>query len=128
MRKNFFCMTVVILVCFVMAQNTIAQTQLHHLSGDSLSVDFSSDGKYIVTGNSEGYIELWEVSTGENIYRRSINTEIKAVAFSPDGNFIVAGGAALANERVKAIVLRTLNRCHDGRSLWKLPVALQYAH
>ena len=51
MRKNFFYITMVILVWFVTAQNTIAQTKLYDLSRDGLSVDFSPDGKYLVTGN-----------------------------------------------------------------------------
>ena len=109
MRKNFFYITMVILVWFVAAQNTIAQTKLYDLSRDGLSVDFSPDGDYIVTGDAGGDVELWEVSDGERIYRRSIAGAIRGVAFSPDGRFIAAGGAAVANGRVEVVRLRTSN-------------------
>ena len=104
MRKNIFYMTMVILVLFVTAQNTIAQTELYDLSHDGLSVDFSPDGKYIVTGDEGGNVELWEISDGERIYRRSIGGVIRGVAFSPDGKFIAADGV---NGRAKMIRLRT---------------------
>ena len=125
MRKNFFYITMVIFVWFVAAQNTIAQTKLYDLSRDGLSVDFSPDGEYIVTGDAGGDVELWEVSDGERIYRRSIAGAIKGVAFSPNGEFIAAGGTPVANRRVQGIHLRTsdgevvrrLNLVDDAKSI-----------
>ncbi len=95
MRKNFFWITMVIFVWFGMAENIIAQTKLYNLSHDALSVDFSPDGEYIITGDAGGDVELWEVSDGERIYHHSIGGAIKGVAFSPDGKFIAAGGATV---------------------------------
>ncbi len=110
MWKNFFWITMVIFVWFGMAKNIIAQTKLYDLSHDGLSVDFSPDGEYIVTGDAGGDVELWEVSTGERIYRRSIGGTIKGVAFNPDGKFIAAGGAA--------VVVRL--RTSDGKEVQRL--------
>ena len=110
MRKNFFWITIVIFILFGMAQNTIAQIKLHDLSHDGLSVDFSPDGKYIVTGDAGGDVALWEVRNGERIYRRSIGGAIRGVAFSPDGKFIAAGGAGVV------VRLRTSDGKDVGRS------------
>ena len=119
MRKNFFYITMVILVWFVAAQNTIAQTKLYNLSRDGLSVDFSPDGEYIVTGDAGGDVELWEVTDGERIYRRSIGGAIRGVAFSPNGQFIAAGGAAVVvrlrtSDRKE---VRRLNLVDDAKSI-----------
>ena len=110
MRKNFFYITMVILVWFVATQNTIAQTKLYDLSHNGLSVDFSPDGKYLATGDGGGDVELWEASNGENIYRHSIGGAIRGIAFSPDGKFIVADGV---NGRANVIRLRT----SDGKEV-----------
>ena len=113
MRKNFFWITIVIFVWFGMAENIIAQTKLYDLSHDGLSVDFSPDKKYIVTGNEGGDVELWEVRDGERIYRHSIGGAIRGVAFGPKGKFIVADGA---NGRVNVIRLRS----SDGKEFQRL--------
>ena len=114
MRKNFFYITMVILVWFVTAQNTIAQTKLYDLSRDGLAVDFRPDGKYIVTGDRGGDVEIWKVSDGRRIYRRSIGGVIKGVAFRSDGKYIVAGGTTVANGRIIVSILRT----SDGKVVW----------
>ena len=104
MRKNFFYLMMVTLVWFVTVQNISAQTKLYDLYSGNVSVDFSPDGAYIATGDTDGDVGLWEVSNGENIYYSSIGDVIRGVAFSPDGKFIAADGV---NGRVKMIHLRT---------------------
>ena len=85
----------VIIVSFVTAQNTIAQTKLYDLSRDALSVDFSPDGKHVATGNIAGDVELWEVSKGKNIYRHSSDgVDVRGVNFSHDGKYVVYGDSA----------------------------------
>ncbi|MBI5295032.1 MAG: hypothetical protein HY869_06120 [Chloroflexi bacterium] len=63
-----------------------------------LAVNFSPDGKYIVSGSSDNTVRIWEISTGREIFRglhyqktHSIG-RVNSVAFSPNGKYIISGG------------------------------------
>ena len=47
-------------------------TEVYDLYSGSLSVDFSPDGQYIATGDGDGDVGLWEVSSGNNIYYKNL--------------------------------------------------------
>jgi len=53
---------------------------------------WSPDGKRIVSGDIEGLVKVWDVSTGQTIrsYRGHTNY-VFAVAWSPDGQRIATG-------------------------------------
>ncbi|MEO7910384.1 MAG: PQQ-binding-like beta-propeller repeat protein, partial [Roseiflexaceae bacterium] len=59
---------------------------------------FSSDGRSVVTGAEKkdsgvGELQLWDATTGELRFDKSYQGRgVKAVAFSPDGTTILAGG------------------------------------
>lgn len=91
MRCTIFIILIAIISAAVV-QDVSAQTKLYDLYRGSVSVDFSPDGKYIATGDTDGRVGLWEVSSGENIYYRSLGGEVWGVAFSPDGRYIAADG------------------------------------
>lgn len=60
------------------------------------SLAFSYDGKFLVAGQKNGYISLFNVITGReirnfNIVKRGDN-KVESVTFSPDGKFLAAGG------------------------------------
>ena len=93
--------TLVVVISAAIVQDVSAQTKLYDLYSGSVSVDFSPDGKYIATGDTDGDVGLWEVSSGENIYYRSLGGVVRGVAFSPDGRYIAADGAG----SVRAILL-----------------------
>ena len=94
--------TLVVLISGIVVQETFAQTKLYDLYSGSVSVDFSPDGEYIATGDTDGDVGLWEVSSGENIYYRSLGGVVQGVAFSPNGRYIAADGA---DGSVRAILL-----------------------
>ena len=83
-------------------QNASAQTKLYDLYNGSISVDFSPDGRYIATGDVDGDVGLWEVSSGENIYYTSLGGEVYGVAFDPSGTYIAADGF---DEDVRLMIL-----------------------
>src|SRR5437899_6633149 len=66
------------------------------------SVAFSPDGKTVASGELGNWVHLWDVSTGRELTRFGSGHAatgvdgIHAIAFSPDGRRIVAGGTAPA--------------------------------
>jgi WD40 repeat protein len=55
--------------------------------------DFSPDGKLVASGARDETIILWDVTTGEAIRRLrwADSTGVFSIAFSPDGQYILAG-------------------------------------
>jgi WD40 repeat protein len=49
-------------------------------------LDFSPDGRYVISGDESGDVILWDFETGEELRRFTEHTDgIEQVAFSPDG-------------------------------------------
>jgi WD40 repeat protein len=73
----------------VLPLETVVQTG--H-SGAVLSVDFSPDGKYIVSSSSDNIIKLWIVESGREL-RTFIghSQDVQCVRFSSDGKYIISG-------------------------------------
>ncbi len=72
--------------------------QLGH-AGFVLAVDFSRDGRFVVTGGMDGTVRLWEAGTGREI-RKFVNTpkipnekpkHFVSVGISSDNRYILAG-------------------------------------
>jgi WD40 repeat protein len=71
------------------------------------TLDFSPDGKLLAAGYEEGYVRVWNIQNGEDIYdpenvmekerlmrtfgRHDI-TRVTSVDFSPDGKYVLSGG------------------------------------
>lgn len=70
----------------------LGSQEVYSLYSRSLSVAFSPNGRYIATGDDEGYLGLWEVGSGTNLWWKSLGGEVASVAFSPDGWYIAADG------------------------------------
>ena len=67
-------------------------TEVYNLYSGSRSVAFSPDGRYIATGDTDGDLGLWEVSSGDNIYYKNLGGRVEGVAFSPEGRQLAADG------------------------------------
>ncbi|RPI93516.1 MAG: TIR domain-containing protein [Chloroflexi bacterium] len=72
--------------------------------GDIISLAFSKDGKWLATGSAEGTVILWQVDgttltrtvdplTG-NLLQLKLNGRPEALAFSPDGKWLVGGSSS----------------------------------
>lgn len=63
--------------------------QGHRQSG--LVVDWSRDGRWIVSSGNDGRVVLWNAATGAQVVElQDVSRQILAVAFSPDGSLVAA--------------------------------------
>lgn len=59
-----------------------------------ISVKFSPDGRYALSGSADSTARLWDVSTGVSLHTLGGHSgAIFSVAFSPDGRYAVSGSA-----------------------------------
>ncbi|WP_162130567.1 WD40 repeat domain-containing serine/threonine protein kinase [Schlesneria paludicola] len=54
--------------------------------------EMSVDGTQFATGSTDGFVRLWDVSTGRALWESSHGSEINSVAFSPNGALVAAAG------------------------------------
>ena len=55
------------------------------------AVAYSADGRFLATGHENGELLLWDAATGRRIGRlNGLETWVRGVAFTPDGNSLVA--------------------------------------
>jgi WD40 repeat protein len=58
-----------------------------------LSVGWSPDGRYIVSGGEDRTAQVWEANTGRRIIAyKGHSVWLRSVGWSPDGRYIVSGG------------------------------------
>jgi WD40 repeat protein len=71
-----------------------------------ISASFSPDGKRIFTGSEDGTVRAWNSVTGEAVYDRSLGDDpvVRAIALSPDGAVLAAGGINDSRKRAGAEV------------------------
>lgn len=88
----------------------ILKTNIRDVDNTVESISFSPDSKYIVTGNSDKTVKLWNVNEGTVTrtfegHRNSVNS----ISFSADGRFIASGS------RDKTVRIWNITSFTDGR-------------
>lgn len=55
-------------------------------------IAISPEGKTIASGSIEGFVDLWEVSTGKQLRDFSVRSRVESIAYSLDGQILATGG------------------------------------
>ena len=66
----------------------------HEGNGYVWSVAFAPSGQQVVSGGEDDTVKIWDVNSGETLHTLVGHvSNISAVTYSPDGQFIIAGGS-----------------------------------
>ncbi len=55
-------------------------------------ISLSKDGRFLVSGAGDQMVKVWDTSTGKKITEFRHSSAVQAVAISPDGTYVAAGG------------------------------------
>lgn len=86
-----------------------------------LSLDFSPDGRYLVSGSADKTVRIWDVARDRMMQAFSLpghSDRINDVAFSPDGKRIASGSfdkTLILWDAVRGLKIRELEKRHGDR-------------
>jgi len=115
-----------LIACAATKQNMVPVVQLGH-SAAAVSVAFSPDGRFVLSGSDDRTMKLWEVATGREIRTfRGIESNVTSVAYSLNGRVALSGhmnGALAFWDLSTGKMLRLVEKAH--RTSWVQAVAFR---
>jgi WD40 repeat protein len=63
-----------------------------HLEGVA-SLAYSPDGRWLASGGDDRTLRLWDAAMGEQVQAVELDSQVKALVFSPDSRFLYTGNA-----------------------------------
>ncbi len=96
-QQNIIVFSIIVFLCFfgitsVSTSDQFDVTYAYSLYSGSTAVDFSPDGKYIATGDTDGDVGFWEVGDDDSIEYVRLGDNVQSVAFSSDSRYLAADG------------------------------------
>src|SRR5205823_9980538 len=103
---------------FAVVHDSRSRATLHKFDeapGEVTGAGFSPDGRRVALATTQGAV-LWDLESGKSLRPAGPARQVGAVAFSPDGQWVVAAGAdnAAALWEVRSGGLLTLPLGHNG--------------
>src|SRR5205085_1043438 len=71
----------------------VADQNINHYQYDVESLDFSPDGKIVVTASRDGSVRFFSAETGSPAGTYATEEPLVAVAFHPSGKYVAVGSA-----------------------------------
>jgi WD40 repeat protein len=75
-------------------------SRLESLASEVSSVDFSPDGRLMLTGSRNGTVHLWDTVSGQGVRRFDVPGNLFSTAFTTDGRLVVTKSSG-AGERTR---------------------------
>ncbi len=85
------CLSLILVLGAVLTASQSSFVVLDHEKSGVFSVAFHPNGRAVATGAGNGYARLWDLETATVIRRFGPAGTVFALAFSPDGKFLVGG-------------------------------------
>lgn len=79
--------------CFAKVWDVTTGKEIANLShnGRVVQVQFSPNGKWLLTASQDGIARMWDFSTGQEVSRMTHNNQVEAISFSRDGSLVISG-------------------------------------
>lgn len=60
--------------------------------GSHLAAAWRPDGKYLIVGDQDATVHVWDTATGEDLMMSGYQTKVRELAWHPRGRFLATGG------------------------------------